>query len=396
MYIICIQNDGNMQEKKICNKIKTDKDMINLINNELDIEDSCRLLYTWKCCKDIYKSFGMSGDNEEMNDETMINKHKLPPHGYSESCEQESSKINLYSNIYIVKSNNENVFVDCLIDGYCSFYGMLKQMYDSEDIDDNEDDDIGECGDITKLKLSPSINKSEEGIEDDDNMDVVYDDGEDINHEDDNIKKKTIISKKPTCLSKKKKTKKKLNIPEEDNYELNKNMKILCNKRKDMIKLYYSILKNKKVSTLVEESVFNYTIDISLKKNINKIWSNNIFLNLYLQKNRSIYSNINSKCYINNKEFKKRVKTMDNKELLNIANMSVYDIYPDNWKHMLEERSKRDKLKSELKPEAMTDMFKCNKCGSRSTSYYEVQTRSADEPMTQFITCLDCGCRWKQ
>ena len=38
----------------------------------------------------------------------------------------------LYSNIYIVKSNNENVFVDCLIDGYCSFYGMLKQMYDEE------------------------------------------------------------------------------------------------------------------------------------------------------------------------------------------------------------------------------------------------------------------------
>ena len=37
--------------------------------------------------------------------------------------------------------------------------------------------------------------------------------------------------------------------------------------------------------------------------------------------------------------------------------MSVYDIYPDNWKHMLEERSKRDKLKYELKPEAMTDMF---------------------------------------
>ena len=44
----------------------------------------------------------------------------------------------------------------------------------------------------------------------------------------------------------------------------------------------------------------------------------------------------------------------------------------------------------------MTDAFKCRKCGSRSTSYYEVQTRSADEPMTQFITCLNCGNRWKQ
>ena len=49
-----------------------------------------------------------------------------------------------------------------------------------------------------------------------------------------------------------------------------------------------------------------------------------------------------------------------------------------------------------LNQEAMTNLFKCRKCGSRETSYYEVQTRSADEPMTQFITCLKCDNRWKQ
>ena len=57
---------------------------------------------------------------------------------------------------------------------------------------------------------------------------------------------------------------------------------------------------------------------------------------------------------------------------------------------------RKDKLKYELKPEAMTDVFKCRKCGSRSCSYYEIQTRSADEPMTQFINCLNCGNRWRQ
>ena len=60
------------------------------------------------------------------------------------------------------------------------------------------------------------------------------------------------------------------------------------------------------------------------------------------------------------------------------------------------DKSKRDKIKYELKPEAMTTLFKCRKCGSRSCSYYEFQTRSADEPMTQFITCLDCNNNWKQ
>lgn len=393
MFIICIHIDGHMQDKDICHKIKTDKDMINYINNELDIEKGCKLLYTWNHENYIYKSYGLSEDNEEICDKNMVNDHKLPPHGSSETCEQESSKINLYSNIYISKTNNKNNFVDCLIDEYCSFCGMLKQMYDSDDDNSSDDSDNDSNG-----KFNHSIKQDEEEDEDDDNMDLDYDDGEEnvIDIDNDKKKNKVVKSKKTNCLSKKKKTKTKINIPEEDNYELNKNMKILCNKRKDMINLYYSILKNKKTSTIVEESVYNYTIDISIKKNINKMWSNNIFLNLYLQKNRSIYSNINSKCYINNKDFKTRVKSMNNKELLNIANMSVYDIYPDNWKHMLEERSKRDKLKYELKPEAMTDMFKCNKCGSRSTSYYEVQTRSADEPMTQFITCLDCGCRWKQ
>ncbi len=44
---------------------------------------------------------------------------------------------------------------------------------------------------------------------------------------------------------------------------------------------------------------------------------------------------------------------------------------------------------------AMTDEFKCKRCKSRKTTYYEMQTRSADEPMTIFITCLTCGNRWK-
>ena len=50
---------------------------------------------------------------------------------------------------------------------------------------------------------------------------------------------------------------------------------------------------------------------------------------------------------------------------------------------------KTNKIKYEMKPEAMTDVFKCHRCRSRS-SYYEVQTGSADEPMTQFINCR-CG-----
>ena len=39
--------------------------------------------------------------------------------------------------------------------------------------------------------------------------------------------------------------------------------------------------------------------------------------------------------------------------------------------------------------------FKCGKCKSVKTTYYQLQTRSADEPMTTFVTCKGCGNRWK-
>ncbi|KAI3631037.1 hypothetical protein MIR68_010527 [Amoeboaphelidium protococcarum] len=47
------------------------------------------------------------------------------------------------------------------------------------------------------------------------------------------------------------------------------------------------------------------------------------------------------------------------------------------------------------KNEAETDQFKCGKCKQRKTKYYQLQTRSADEPMTTFVTCVNCGNRWK-
>lgn len=45
--------------------------------------------------------------------------------------------------------------------------------------------------------------------------------------------------------------------------------------------------------------------------------------------------------------------------------------------------------------DAETDQFKCGRCGKRKAKYYQLQTRSADEPMTTFVTCVNCGNRWR-
>lgn len=45
--------------------------------------------------------------------------------------------------------------------------------------------------------------------------------------------------------------------------------------------------------------------------------------------------------------------------------------------------------------ESYIGMFKCGKCKSMKTTYYQMQTRSADEPMTTFVTCTACNNRWR-
>jgi len=159
--------------------------------------------------------------------------------------------------------------------------------------------------------------------------------------------------------------------------------------------LLNKLVESEKISRQIEQSIYNSSIQFSSENNIKRNWENSIFKSLYLSRIRSIYTNLREDSYLQNKNFK--TKIIENEiDPKNIASLSRYDIFPEVWEELLLKLSQKDKLKYELKPEAMTDMFKCRKCSSRSCSYYEFQTRSADEPMTQFITCLDCNNNWKQ
>ena len=166
-------------------------------------------------------------------------------------------------------------------------------------------------------------------------------------------------------------------------------------KRGIMVKYIDNVVEDIKVSRKIEKGIYNYVIGVSKQKNIQRSWENAMFNNLYKSKVLSVYSNLDKDSYIKNSQLVENIKNGSIKPE-KVGFLSVYDTFPDNWKELLNIKSKRDKIKYELKPEAMTNLFKCRKCGSRETSYYEVQTRSADEPMTQFITCLKCENRWKQ
>lgn len=149
-----------------------------------------------------------------------------------------------------------------------------------------------------------------------------------------------------------------------------------------------SILGNNKDSSNLEKGIYNYCLDHATKLNIVKKWDNNYFIKIYLDRVRTIYINLK------NSDLKVRVQ---NKNIMphEIAFMTHQDMQPNKWDDLIKEKKIRDENKYEPKLEASTDNFKCYKCKSNKCTYYQLQTRSADEPMTTFVNCLECGNRWK-
>lgn len=60
------------------------------------------------------------------------------------------------------------------------------------------------------------------------------------------------------------------------------------------------------------------------------------------------------------------------------------------------EKENMDKAMVAQAERSISTSLQCGKCGQRKVTYTEAQTRSADEPMTLFCTCMNCGKSWKQ
>lgn len=73
---------------------------------------------------------------------------------------------------------------------------------------------------------------------------------------------------------------------------------------------------------------------------------------------------------------------------------SPQDLRPDLWGSLVRKKKERDAAYG-AKPTANTNMYRCKRCQSRECHYFGLQTRSGDEPMTIFISCLNCGNRWR-
>tara|TARA_Y100000992_G_scaffold265437_1_gene202794 strand:+ start:705 stop:1193 length:489 start_codon:yes stop_codon:yes gene_type:complete len=148
-------------------------------------------------------------------------------------------------------------------------------------------------------------------------------------------------------------------------------------------------IPNERTVTNLEIGIFNYSLQEASRKKEVKKWENPKFVQIYSDRLRSLFINMKDEKILN---------ALKCGELLpqTYAFMTHQEMKPEIWKELIEKKSTIDATKFDTNITARTDMFTCGKCKSKKCTYYTMQTRSADEPETIFITCLDCGKNWKR
>ena len=158
--------------------------------------------------------------------------------------------------------------------------------------------------------------------------------------------------------------------------------------RNTIVQSLNKILKNMVKARNLEKGIFNKSLDEAVTKTIMKSWDNHLFVQLYVDRFKHIYFTLQNVEIVD----KLTSGVFKAKEL---AYKTHQELYPEKWDKLVEDKRIRLENKYFPKIEASTDNFTCRKCKSNKCTYYQLQTRSADEPMTTFVTCINCGTRWK-
>lgn len=168
----------------------------------------------------------------------------------------------------------------------------------------------------------------------------------------------------------------------------------MCSKRNYCIEKFSQLFQlgiDNHIVLNLEKGIFNETIKYCKNNNYELNWSNKYFNKKYAQIGRKIIANIT---YTVNAEDVK-YKILNNIwPAHTIASKTHEELFPERYAELkLKVMAKYINMKpEEEKPDGL---FKCSKCKSWKTTYTQAQTRSADEPMTTFASCLNCGNRWK-
>jgi len=139
----------------------------------------------------------------------------------------------------------------------------------------------------------------------------------------------------------------------------------------------------------IERCLFNWVIARADAKEIPKYWQCKEFRMLYKEKMRSILFNLKNPK--NPRLLQSVLEGLTTPERL--LEMTPQELDPGLWQPYYDKIEAKDLLRSgNLVPEGI---LQCHRCKSKRVVWYQMQTRSADEPMTVFANCSECGKRWK-
>jgi transcription elongation factor S-II len=158
--------------------------------------------------------------------------------------------------------------------------------------------------------------------------------------------------------------------------------------RKEVSNTLSKMLKHKIQSINIERGIFNYSIRIANDKHVVKKWENPYFVQIYIDRFRTVYTNLKDTLLVERLN-KGEIKSSE------VGTMTHQEMIPTKWVKMMQIKKEKEENLYSPKIDGNTDMFVCRKCKSNKCSYYQLQTRSADEPMTTYVNCVTCGHRWK-
>jgi len=151
---------------------------------------------------------------------------------------------------------------------------------------------------------------------------------------------------------------------------------------------------DEKSSKDLEVGIYNWCIQYAEDNKIMKTWGNNKFALLYIEKARCTIANIDKDSYLQNERLIVRLKEKEFSPH-DIAFMKPDSVFPERWKATIDAYMKKYENAYENKVSAMTDMFVCGKCKKRECTYYEIFSRSADEPAIIHVRCQNCSNSWR-
>jgi DNA-directed RNA polymerase subunit M/transcription elongation factor TFIIS len=169
-----------------------------------------------------------------------------------------------------------------------------------------------------------------------------------------------------------------------------------CPIRDKVIENFKEIFENDEMTSQFEKEMLHSISNIAVKEGVEVDWGNRVFWNMYRNKAISLYENLKGMdSYVENKE--NWLEKLKNGELTitQFVEMNAFDMCPSRWKATIEKIIETEK-KLYSKSDAASIFMWCSGCKKKSKcDYYQMQTRSADEPMTTFVTCLECDRQWK-